>query len=151
MKKLVVLALAATVSAQVSQIIDGQPQAPTSPVSIVEATPATQISDGQLQAPAITQISDGQLQAPTAAPEVTPISQITDGQLQAPTDAPDVTPISQITDGQLQAPTAASTGAPVPTSNGTMAQPSPVPFTGGAALVTFSGAALGLAALVAML
>ncbi|KAI4138992.1 MAG: hypothetical protein LQ341_004414 [Variospora aurantia] len=137
MKKLVVLALAATVSAQVSQIIDGQPQAPTSPVSIVDA------------APAITQISDGQLQAPTDAPEVTPISQITDGQLQAPTDAP--TPISQISDGQLQAPTAPSTGAPVPTSNGTMAQPSPVPFTGGAALVTFSGAALGLAALVAML
>ena len=82
----------------VSQITDGQIQAPT-----VTYMPVTQISDGQPQAttaPAVSQISDGQLQAATAtAPAV---SQISDGQLQAAT-APAV---SQISDGQLQAATA---------------------------------------------
>ena len=50
--------------------------------------PITQIHDGQIQAPistvpAITQIHDGQIQAPTA--KVAAISQIHDGQIQAPT------------------------------------------------------------------
>jgi len=80
-----------------SQIPDGQVQAPS-------ANPVTQISDGQIQAPTgapVSQIPDGQVQAPTGAP----VSQIPDGQVQAPTGAP----VSQIPDGQVQAPT----GAPV--------------------------------------
>ena len=59
--------------------------------------PVSQISDGQPQAPTghpISQISDGQPQAPTGPP-VAPISQISDGQPQV---------VSQISDGQVQAP-----------------------------------------------
>merc|ERR1712115_738013 len=53
----------------VSQIGDGQIQAPTAPAST--AAPVTQISDGQIQAPTstaapVTQIGDGQIQAPSA-------------------------------------------------------------------------------------
>ncbi|KAL8957272.1 MAG: hypothetical protein Q9193_005412 [Seirophora villosa] len=77
------------------------------------------------------------------------VSQLPDGQLQGPTST--VAPITQIPDGQLQAPTGVSSGIPVPTANGTFAPGAPAPFTGGAALVTFSGAAVGLAALAAML
>ncbi|GAB7348851.1 hypothetical protein MBLNU459_g7556t1 [Dothideomycetes sp. NU459] len=83
----------------ISQISDGQVQAPTK-------TAVSQISDGQLQAPtaiAVSQISDGQLQAPTK----TAVSQISDGQLQAPT----ATAVSQISDGQVQAPAAATATA----------------------------------------
>ena len=64
--------------------------------------PVSQISDGQPQAPTgapVTQISDGQPQAPTGAP----VSQISDGQPQAPTG----TPVSQISDGQPQVTTSA--------------------------------------------
>ncbi|KAL9021958.1 MAG: hypothetical protein Q9185_000829 [Variospora sp. 1 TL-2023] len=124
MKKLIVLAFAATVSAQASQIDDGQVQAPTSESSIV-AAPVTQIDDGQVQAPT------------SGSSIVAPVTQIDDGQVQAPTVTPSAV-VSQIPDGQVQAPTAASTGAPVPTANGTFTQPPAVPFTGGAALVTFS-------------
>ena len=51
----------APTGAAVSQIADGQPQAPTGAVS--------QIADGQPQAPtgAVSQIADGQPQAPTGA------------------------------------------------------------------------------------
>ena len=73
-----------------SQISDGQVQAPTGAVS--------QISDGQPQAPTgvVSQISDGQPQAPTAA-----VSQISDGQVQA---SPATYPaVSQLSDGQPQA------------------------------------------------
>jgi len=101
----------------ISQLSDGQPQVPTAiPAPISQITdgqiqaptgaPISQITDGQVQAPTgapITQISDGQAQAPTQT--VAPITQITDGQVQAPTGAP----ITQITDGQVQAPT----GAPI--------------------------------------
>lgn len=97
----------------VSQISDGQPQAPT-------GVPVTQLSDGQPQAPTgspVTQISDGQPQGPTGAP----VSQISDGQPQFPTGPPVTqisdgqpqgprgSPVTQISDGQPQAPT----GAPV--------------------------------------
>merc|ERR1712093_637271 len=72
---------------------------------------ATQIGDGQLQAPtstaAVTQISDGQIQAPTST--AAPVTQISDGQIQAPTTGK---PVTQISDGQIQAPTMA-TGKPV--------------------------------------
>jgi Yeast PIR protein repeat len=61
----------------VGQIADGQPQ-------------ASQIKDGQVQAPTVTQIHDGQPQAPPS------VSQISDGQPQAPA-------VSQISDGQPQA------------------------------------------------
>ncbi|KAI4191759.1 MAG: hypothetical protein LQ348_003438 [Seirophora lacunosa] len=129
-KNILILAFAATVSAQaVSQLPDGQLQGPTSAVA------------------PISQISDGQIQAPTST--VAPITQISDGQIQAPTST--VAPITQISDGQIQAPTGASSGIPVPTANGTFAAGNPAPFTGGAALVTFSGAAVALAALAAML
>lgn len=67
----------------------------------------SQISDGQVQAPTATakvsQISDGQVQAPTAA-----VSQISDGQVQAPTATAKV---SQISDGQVQAPAGTASGA----------------------------------------
>jgi len=87
--------VAAETPAPVSQIPDGQIQAPPAPI--------TQISDGQIQAPTgspapITQISDGQIQAPPA-----PVTQISDGQIQAPTGAP--APVTQIGDGQVQVPT----------------------------------------------
>ncbi|KAL8766140.1 MAG: hypothetical protein Q9209_006980 [Squamulea sp. 1 TL-2023] len=113
------LAFAAAVSAQVGQQADGQPTG------------------------AVSQITDGQIQAPTSA--ASPVSQISDGQIQAPTSV--AAPVSQIPDGQVQAPTGASGAAPVPTSNGTFAPGAPAPFVGGAALVTFSGAAIGLAVL----
>ena len=74
-----VTATAKATGAPVSQISDGQPQAPT-------GAPVTQISDGQPQAPTgapVSQISDGQPQAPTG----TPVSQISDGQPQVTTSA----------------------------------------------------------------
>ncbi|KAI5245403.1 hypothetical protein E4T42_06745 [Aureobasidium subglaciale] len=80
-----------------TQIGDGQLQAPTS------TRPVTQISDGQIQASTaapVTQISDGQIQASTGA---VPVTQISDGQIQAPTSTAAV--VTQITDGQIQAPT----------------------------------------------
>jgi len=85
-----------------SQISDGQPQAPK----------VSQISDGQPQAPKVSQISDGQPQAPMA-------SQISDGQVQAPPTVtqisdgqPQAPKVSQISDGQPQGPagSSASTG-----------------------------------------
>lgn len=83
--------------APATQISDGQIQA-TSAVA-----PVSQITDGQIQATSavapVSQISDGQIQATSA---VSPISQISDGQIQAPTSAGAVT---QISDGQIQAPT----------------------------------------------
>ncbi|KAG9943158.1 hypothetical protein KCU81_g5289, partial [Aureobasidium melanogenum] len=92
---------AAASSGAATQIGDGQLQAPTS-----TAAPVTQISDGQIQATtgAVTQISDGQIQAPTST--AAPVTQISDGQIQAPTGKP----VTQISDGQIQAPT---TGKPV--------------------------------------
>ncbi|KAI4167520.1 MAG: hypothetical protein LQ343_007152 [Gyalolechia ehrenbergii] len=165
---LVALAFAAAVSAQagqqadgqvtansatvapVTQIGDGQIQQPTSSSTVA---PVTQINDGQIQQPTsvatvapVSQISDGQIQAPPAT-TVAPVSQISDGQIQAP-PATTVAPVNQISDGQIQAPTGASSGVPSPSANGTFTTGAPAaPFTGGAALVTFSGAAVGLAAL----
>jgi len=111
----------------VSQISDGQPQAPTGKPSNV----ISQISDGQPQAPTgvtpkpsnvISQISDGQPQAPTGTAKPSRvISQISDGQPQAPTVAPSPAPkplISQISDGQVQ--------APAPTPSPPKASPKPV-------------------------
>merc|ERR1712093_569660 len=54
---------------------------------------------------AATQIGDGQLQAPTSTAK--PVTQTSDGQIQAPTGKP----VTQISDGQIQAPTSA-TGKP---------------------------------------
>ncbi|KAF1826320.1 uncharacterized protein K489DRAFT_376722 [Dissoconium aciculare CBS 342.82] len=84
-----------------TQISDGQIQATTG------AGRVTQIGDGQIQAPTgakVTQIGDGQIQAPTGGAKVT---QIGDGQIQAPTGRP----VTQISDGQIQAPK--TTGRPV--------------------------------------
>jgi hypothetical protein len=79
----------------VSQIADGQPQASQIKDGQVQAPAVTQISDGQPQAPpTVSQISDGQPQAPPA------VTQISDGQPQAPPT------VSQIADGQPQAPPA---------------------------------------------
>jgi len=85
-------------SGAATQIGDGQLQAPTSTKAV------TQISDGQIQASTgapVTQISDGQIQASTGGVKVT---QISDGQIQAPTST--AKPVTQISDGQIQAPTA---------------------------------------------
>lgn len=79
---------------------------PTTPTSGAAPGPVSQISDGQVQAPTaapVSQISDGQVQAPTATGA--PVSQISDGQVQAPTGAP----VSQISDGQIQASGPATT------------------------------------------
>lgn len=80
------------------------------------SAPISQISDGQVQAPTstvapISQISDGQIQAPTST--VAPISQISDGQIQVSTNVvmPTGGVVSQIPDGQIQAN---ATSAPVP-------------------------------------
>ncbi|KAF2724083.1 putative cell wall manno protein PIR3, partial [Polychaeton citri CBS 116435] len=123
-----------SVASPITQISDGQPQAPTS-----AASPITQISDGQPQAPTsaaspITQISDGQPQAPTSA--VSPITQISDGQPQAPTSA--VSPVTQISDGQPQAPTSApaytpsGSIVPVPSNGTSPTSPSAPPVYTGA-------------------
>ncbi|RDW62285.1 hypothetical protein BP6252_11718 [Coleophoma cylindrospora] len=137
----------------VTQLTDGQPQAPTSTGSAAPCA-VTQIKDGQIQvssctaAPTkapVTQISDGQIQAPTSVR--IPITQISDGQIQAPppTQTPTQTkvPISQITDGQIQAPTGASNAT---------ASKTPVPYTGGAGMKTleaqFAAAVVGLAAVL---
>ena len=68
-----------TTLAPVTELIDGQPQAPT-----VTSNPVAELADGQPQAPGapsnpITQIADGQPQVPTA----TPVTAIGDGQPQA--------------------------------------------------------------------
>jgi len=77
--------------------------------------PATQISDGQPQAPTagapVTQISDGQPQASNA----TPVSQLSDGQPQASTAA--LAP--QVSDGQSQAAPTEETSPSVTIPNGT--------------------------------
>jgi len=83
----------------ISQISDGQPQAPKS-----TATPVSQISDGQPQVPKstavpVSQKTDGQPQVPTST--AVPVSQKTDGQPQVPTST--AVPASQISDGQIQA------------------------------------------------
>ncbi|KAL6713962.1 hypothetical protein ACLMJK_008456 [Lecanora helva] len=171
-KFIVSLAFAASVAAQASQITDGQVQAGP------EVTPVAQITDGQVQAQTsavvtpVQQITDGQVQAPTSVAVVTPVQQITDGQVQAPTSAvvtpvqqitdgqvqvqPTVTPVQQISDGQVQAgATGASAGMPAPSSNGTVASPSPSAFVGAANVMAFSKemviAAVGAAAGFAML
>ena len=95
----------------VSQIADGQPQASQIKDGQVQAPAVTQISDGQPQAPpAVTQISDGQPQAPPT------VSQIADGQPQAP---PAVT---QISDGQPQAPSVTQISDAQPQSSKTKRQ-----------------------------
>lgn len=85
----------------VTQIYDGQVQAPGYIGQVQDMTPISQIYDGQIQATGyvnqiqgvtpISQVYDGQVQA------MTPVNQIYDGQLQA------VTPVNQIYDGQVQA------------------------------------------------
>ncbi|KAI1008090.1 hypothetical protein K3495_g130 [Podosphaera aphanis] len=89
----------------------GAPAHPGAPAST--GSPVSQIGDGQPQAPSATtripvsQIPDGQPQAPTATSRV-PVSQIPDGQPQNPvhnTYQPTGKPITQIPDGQPQAPT----------------------------------------------
>ena len=97
----------------VSQIIDGQIQAPT-------ATPVRQISDGQVQAQTVapvTVISDGQPQAPTMHLTAPAVSQISDAQPQVPTAK--ASAVSQISDAQPQAPTATTSAV----SQKTDAQP----------------------------
>jgi len=68
--KLIVLALAAITSAQVSQISDGQPQAATTlaPVATVTTQPApvSEFTDGQPQAPTSVVVSN--ITSPTLTP-----------------------------------------------------------------------------------
>lgn len=93
-----------TVPVPMCQIGDGQVQAHSTPCDQAPGAAVTQISDGQIQAPTnlppVSQISDGQIQAPTGAS----VSQISDGQVQAPSATG--APVSQISDGQVQAPSA---------------------------------------------
>lgn len=122
----------------ITQISDGQIQAPTS-----TAAPVTQISDGQIQATSgvVTQISDGQIQATSAV-----VTQISDGQIQATSAAPN--PCTQIVDGQPQCP--GSTGYPMPSygANNTYssATPSIAPATGAGVSVSVGNQAFGLIA-----
>lgn len=89
----------------------GSPAHPGAPAQ--SGSPVSQIGDGQPQAPSATtripvsQIPDGQPQAPTATARV-PVSQIPDGQPQNPvhnTYQQPSRPVTQIPDGQPQAPT----------------------------------------------
>jgi uncharacterized protein YqkB len=121
-----------------TQISDGQIQATTG------AGKVTQIGDGQIQAPTgvkVTQIGDGQIQAPTGKP----VTQISDGQIQAPTgkpvtqisdgqiQAPTGKPVTQISDGQIQAPKTTPTAAPTRPANGTVTtSKGPIAATGAA-------------------
>jgi hypothetical protein len=122
----------------VTQISDGQVQAPTS-----TAAPVTQISDGQIQATTavVTQISDGQIQATTAV-----VTQISDGQIQATSTA--ANPCTQIVDGQPQCP--GTTGWPAPSygSNTTIASATPTiaPATGAGVSIGVSNQVFGLIA-----
>jgi len=132
----------------VTQIGDGQPQAPTAvPVSVVTniPLPVTQISDGQPQAPTsvvprppVTQISDGQPQAPTSVVSRPPVTQISDGQPQAPTGKPTTAP-----------PAVVTTSRPATSANATT---TPRPFTGAAngltVASTFAVAIFGMAAAI---
>merc|ERR1712130_257844 len=95
----------------VSQIADGQIQAPTStPAPSMTMMGVSQIADGQIQGPACTpsaQVQDGQM----GCTRVPATSQIPDGQIQAPTVTVQSTTtnkitstavVSQIADGQIQ-------------------------------------------------
>jgi hypothetical protein len=103
--------------AHVTQIGDGQVQAPIPTMPHV-----TQIGDGQVQAPIptmphVTQIGDGQVQAPIPTTMIH-VTQIGDGQIQAP-QAPQPTTmahVTQISDGQVQAPHAKRQFPGAPTS-----------------------------------
>ncbi|EDO19007.1 hypothetical protein Kpol_2002p78 [Vanderwaltozyma polyspora DSM 70294] len=117
----------------VSQIGDGQIQAPTTTTTTVQKTTAaavSQITDGQVQATtkttttvqkttqaAVSQITDGQVQATTKTTTTVQkttqaaVSQIGDGQIQATTAKNTEAAISQIGDGQVQATTAKNTEA----------------------------------------
>ena len=132
----------------ISQIGDGQAQAPTATKAVI-----SQITDGQAQAPkgtkaAISQITDGQIQAPhgtTSGKAVTetvnvditttvtgttktiinqaPAPMATKAAVSQITDgqiqgAKTVAAVSQITDGQIQVPTK----APVPITTGAVSQ-----------------------------
>ena len=110
-----------------SQISDAQPQASTGQPK-VSVAPVSQISDGQAQAPTktmlpVSQIGDGQAQAPSST--AVAVSQISDGQPQAATTT--AAPVSQISDGQPQASTASAV------SQISDAQPQAGTATGGAA------------------
>jgi hypothetical protein len=136
--------------ATITQISDGQPQAPTATVE-----PITQLSDGQPQAPTatvkpITQLSDGQPQAPTAT--VKPITQLSDGQPQAP--APTSTVNSSFPSSQTATSTAvgsfATTGSSAPATGATSpasATTSPAQATSGAGNTLVGGSSF--AALIA--
>ena len=115
----------------------------------------TQISDGQPQAPTatvepITQLSDGQPQAPTAT--VKPITQLSDGQPQAP--APTSTVNSSFPSSQTATSTAvgsfATTGSSAPATGATSpasATTSPAQATSGAGNTLVGGSSF--AALIA--
>ncbi len=142
----------------VSEYTDGQPQV----VTASPKPPVTQISDGQVQAPTsaatakpVTQISDGQVQAPTATATGVPVSQISSGQVHATTAAPKPTTtpaavVTQISDGQIQASGAASGAASGTGSGAATATKSTIPFTGvGNSLSvasSFAGLVMGVAA-----
>ena len=124
----------------ICQIADGQPQATGC---------VTQISDGQVQAPTstyvapVTQISDGQIQATTAVA----CTEFVDGQPQCSSAvAPVSTPCTQIVDGQPQCP--GSTGYPMPSygANSSIAQPTPSvqPATGAAGSISIGNQAFAL-------
>ncbi|KAI4255798.1 MAG: hypothetical protein LQ352_002398 [Teloschistes flavicans] len=112
----------ATKGSPVSQITDGQVQigATTHAATSVKASTTTEVHSGS----AVSQITDGQIQAPGTSLVGTPIkasstsiahgvSQMTDGQVQAPATKSLASPVSQISDGQVQAPTSKETATPV--------------------------------------
>ncbi|KAL6803320.1 hypothetical protein GGI42DRAFT_24161 [Trichoderma sp. SZMC 28013] len=114
-----------TVAIPICQIGDGQVQGHTTPCGGGGKSPVTQISDGQPQAPPVTQVSDGQPQAP-------PVTQISDGQPQAPTQSakqPESPPVTQISDGQPQAPTQSAKQSESPVTQISDGQPQAPPVT----------------------
>ncbi|ORX96035.1 hypothetical protein BCR34DRAFT_186596 [Clohesyomyces aquaticus] len=100
-------------------------------VTGANSAPATQLSDGQPNAPTkaptpISQLSDGQPQNPTKGPV---ISQLTDGQPQVPTGLPKISQLSD--DNQPQVPTAAppppASTPPAPPASAPPAPPASAP------------------------
>lgn len=158
--------------AAVSQISDGQPQAPSAapssaPTSTVTLAPVSQITDGQPQAPKSTSAPAPSSSVPAVVSDMTSVpvqkptstaaavSQITDGQVQAPTvvtsTAVAVSPQAPTTLASTMVTSASNVTAP---ASGTSRAPVAT-FTGAAALLGFNkevtGLAIGVVAGLAML
>ncbi|KAK0659942.1 Cell wall mannoprotein PIR3 [Lasiodiplodia hormozganensis] len=112
----------------ISEISDGQPQAPagtptTTPVTSLKSRCRTPVSSSSTEEATtvvpVSEISDGQPQAPAGTPNTTPTTRIrsrcgTPVSSSSTEDATTVVPVSEISDGQPQAPAGTTT---TPTSS----------------------------------